>query len=68
MNWLAASIAYVATLVFIAYLIWLWRFTTGSAGQIEELRKEVNALAMSIGLKRANMGGPGMLPRPPTIG
>jgi hypothetical protein len=68
MNWLAFAAMYVATLAFVAYLIWLWRFTTGSKKQIELLRQELNGLAMSIGLKRASIG-PGPMPSgPPRIG
>jgi len=67
MNWLAFSIMYVASLVFIAYLIWLWRFTKSPKQEIAILRQEVNGLAMSMGLKRASIG-PGPMPSgPPRI-
>jgi hypothetical protein len=66
-NWLAYALMYIATLVFVAYLIWLWRFTKSPKQEIAILRQEVNGLAMSMGLKRASMGPGPMPPGPPRI-
>lgn len=65
MDMFAWAIMYVATLAFVAYLLWLFRYTKTAHDEVEELRKEVNALALSIGLRKAAMQQQGIMPMPP---
>ncbi len=52
------ALCYLGTLAFAGWVLWLTRQDRKTHEEIEKLRSEMNALALTVGLKR-NMGPPG---------
>jgi hypothetical protein len=57
------SVMWVSTLGFAAYMVYLFKVQKNPYKEVEQLRSEMNALAMSVGLRKAQ--GP---QGPPTMG
>jgi len=57
------SVLWVSGLCFAAYMVYLLKVQKNPYKEVEQLRTEMNALAMSIGLRKSQ--GPQM---PPTMG
>ncbi len=68
MEWLAIAIMYVATLGFAGYLVWLFRFTKSPKEEIEQVKKDMASLALTVGLRKSAQPGHGFPFGPPNVG